>query len=259
MSKLPALLHFHGTLADLLNPDRSGADARGRVIYPVTRRASIKDVIEAMGPPHTEVGSIETGGREVGFDHLLEAGEQVDIRPIVPPFKVLRPSFLRPEPLSRIAFAVDANAGRLATLLRMLGFDTTYDKSLDDAPLAELAVQEGRIVLSKDRNLLKRTVIAFGSLIRTDDPHKQLCAVLRLFDLRPPYHPFSRCLLCNAVLEPVPKAEIMHRLLPLTKRHYLDFHRCPHCDKIYWPGSHHNHMLERIENMCRDLFVDSAG
>ena len=255
MSKRPALLNFHGALADLLSRDDPGPELRGMVIYPVTRRASIKDVIEALGPPHTEVASIEADGREVGFDHLLEPGEQVDIRPLAPPFDVLRPSLLRPDPLPRIAFAVDANAGRLATLLRTLGFDTAYDQALDDAPLAELAVREGRILLTKDRSLLKRALIVFGCLIRTDDPQEQLRAVLRLLDLRPPYRPFSRCLLCNALLVPVPKAEIMHRLLPLTRRHYFDFHRCPHCDKIYWPGSHHDHMRDRIENICRDLFM----
>jgi uncharacterized protein with PIN domain len=259
VSKRPALLHFHGTLADLLSRDDHGPDARGTVSYPVTRRASIKDVIEALGPPHTEVGSIEADGREVGFDHLLEPGEKMDIRPLATPFEVLRPSLLRPDPLTRIAFTVDANAGRLATLLRTLGFDTAYDQTMDDAPLAELAVRESRILLTKDRSLLKRSLIVFGCLIRTDDPHGQLRAVLRLFDLRPPYHLFSRCLPCNALLEPVPKAEIMHRLLPLTRRHYSDFHHCPHCDKLYWPGSHHDRMRERIENMCRELFMDSGG
>jgi len=256
MNEHPATLFFHDDLAELLNRNKPAAHSAGTVTYPVTRRASIKDVIEALGPPHTEVGSIEVDGREVGFAHLLEPGEKIDIRPLATPFDVLRPSLLRPEPLPRIAFAVDANAGRLATLLRSLGFDTAYEQTLDDAPLAELAVRESRILLTKDRSLLKRSLIVFGCLLRTDDPHEQLRAVLRLLDLRPPYHLFSRCLLCNALLEPVPKAEIMHRLLPLTRRHYFDFHRCPHCDKIYWPGSHHDHMRERIENMSRDLFVE---
>ncbi|MGE4441553.1 MAG: Mut7-C RNAse domain-containing protein [Desulfomicrobium sp.] len=258
MKERPATLFFHGTLADLLRRDDPGTDARGVVIYPVTRRASIKDVIEALGPPHTEVGSIEADGREVGFGHQLEPGEEVNVRPLAPPFDVLRPSPLRPEPLPRIAFAVDANVGRLAALLRTLGFDTFYDPTLDDAPLAELAAREGRIVLSKDRSLLKRSLVVFGCLIRADDPRHQLREVLRLFGLRPPYHLFSRCLLCNALLEPVPKAEIMHRLLPLTRRHYSDFHRCPRCDKLYWPGSHHEHVLERMEEICRDLFAENA-
>lgn len=259
MKEHPATLFFHGTLADLLSRDDPGPDARGVVIFPVTRRASIKDVIEALGPPHTEIGSIEADGREIGFGQLFEPGAQVDVWPLAPPFDVLRPSLLRPEPLPRIAFAVDANAGRLATLLRTLGFDTAYDRTLDDAPLAELAAREGRIVLSKDRSLLKRSLVVFGCLIRADDPHQQLRAVLRLFGLHPPYHLFSRCLLCNAALERVPKAEIMHRLLPLTRRHYSDFHRCPRCDKIYWPGSHHDRLLERMEEICRDLFMDSAA
>lgn len=251
MAERPATFVFHGDLRELLGRGKAGAD--GRVTYPVTRRTSVKDAIEALGPPHTEVGAIEIDGPAVGFGHLLEPGRRIDVRPVPAPFDVLRPSALRPDPLLRISFLVDANVGRLAGLLRALGFDAVHDQSLGDAALAELAAREGRILLSRDRLLLRRSIVAYGRLVRSHDPETQLREVLRFFGLRPPFATFTRCLRCNAPLQTVSKAEIMHRLLPLTKLHYTDFRRCPRCDRIYWAGSHHERMHERVERICREL------
>ena len=249
----PATLFFHDGLADLLDRRHCHRDAPGLVLYPVTRRASIKDIIEALGPPHTEVGDIKADGLPVGFGHLLQPGQELHVRPVYPPLDVLRPSPLRPSPLPRLAFLADANVGRLATLLRALGFDTAYDRNLDDAQVAGLAETQGRVVLTRDRSLLKRRAIDYGYLIRPDDPQDQLLAVLRFFGLRPPFPAFTRCPCCNARLDPVPKADIIDRLLPLTRLHYAEFRLCPQCDKIYWPGSHRDHMQARIEDLARRL------
>jgi uncharacterized protein with PIN domain len=247
----PAAFVFHGDLRALLGRGMDGRD--GLVPYPVVRRASVKDVIEALGVPHTEVGGIECDGRAVGFGHPLEPGRRVDVRPVPAPFDVLRPSPLRPEPLPRVAFLVDANVGRLAGLLRALGIDAAYDPSLDDASLAELAARDRRILLSRDRLLLKRGIVVYGRLIRSQEPQRQLLEVLRFFGLGPPFAVFTRCLHCNDPLEDVPKAEIMDRLLPLTKQYYADFRRCPRCERVYWAGSHHERMRERVEWICREL------
>lgn len=251
MDDRPAAFVFHGSLRALLGRGREGAD--GRVIYPAVRRASVKDVVEALGVPHTEVGSIECDGLAVGFGHPLEPGRSFDVRPVPAPFDVLRPSPLRPEPLPRVAFLVDANVGRLAGLLRALGFDTAHDPSLDDSALAALAARDRRILLSRDRLLLKRSLVVFGRLVRSHEPEAQLLEVLRFFGLGPPFATFTRCLRCNDLLLAVPKAEIEDRLLPLTRRHYSDFRRCPRCDGIYWAGSHHERMHERVERICREL------
>jgi len=246
-----ATIFFHDGLAELLGRGASGPE----VAYPVVRRASVKDVVEALGPPHTEVGSIVVDGAEVGFGHVLSPGERVDIRPVEVPFDVTRPSVLRPRPLDRVAFLVDANVGRLAGLLRALGFDTAHGPGLDDAGLAWLAAEEGRVLLSRDFGLLKRKAVEFGRLVRAHEPPAQLHEILRVFGLRPPYHAFSRCVLCNAPLVPVPKAEIFDRLLPLTRIHYHDFHLCPRCDKVYWPGSHRERIKERIDGIVRDVLA----
>jgi len=250
VSGLPAHFVFHGDLRELLSRrSRGGAE----VAYPVTRRTSVKDAVEALGPPHTEVGGIEADGKNVGFGHLLLPGQRIDVRPVAVPFDVLRPSHLRPEPLPRIAFLVDVNVARLAGLLRALGFDTAHDPSLTDADLASKAAGERRILLSRDRMLLKRGAVVYGRLIRAAMPDAQLLEVLRVFGLKPPFRTFSLCLRCNVPLVPVPKEDILDRLLPLTRRHYHDFRRCPRCGGIYWAGSHAERMRERVERICRAL------
>ena len=240
---------FHGDLVDLMARRRRSAE----VVYPLTRRASVKDAIEAMGPPHTEVGWIEADGRAVGFEHLVLAGERIDVRPVAAPFDVLRPSPLRPDPLPRMAFLVDVNVARLTGLLRAFGFDTAHDPSWTDAELARRAAGEGRILLSRDRLLLKRGVVVYARLVRAVEPEAQLLEVLSFFGLRPPFTFFSRCLRCNDPLVPVSKVDILDSLLPLTRKYYHDFRRCPRCGGIYWAGSHLERMRERVERICRKL------
>jgi uncharacterized protein with PIN domain len=244
MTKQTALLLFHGELRELLAGRRRGAE---RVELPVTRRASVKDAVEALGPPHTEIHRILFEGDEVDFAQPLTPGARVEFFPAAPPVDPRRPSLLRP-PLSRIVFIVDANVGRLATFLRLLGLDAAYCFAWSDERLAELASAEGRIALSRDRALLKRKAITHGRLIRASQPEEQLREVVDFYGLRE-FAFFSRCLRCNEPLLPVPKNEIEHRLLPLTRKYYQEFHRCPVCERIYWPGSHHEKLTERMARL----------
>ncbi len=248
MSGNTAILRFHGSLRELLKPRFR---AHGQVHFAAKRRASVKDVIESQGPPHTEIGRIVSDQGEQNFDLLLAGGETLDILPVEPPMDVRRACALRPVPLPEVRFVVDVNAGKLATLLRLLGFDTAYGNALEDAEVAALAADEQRIVLSKDRGLLKRKAISHGRLIRNEDPELQLAETLHFFGLHPPYAPFSRCLRCNTPLHPVAKEKIIHRLLPLTKKYFNEFHICPDCRRIYWPGSHHDQMLARLRTWER--------
>jgi len=153
------------------------------------------------------------------------------------------PTVLRPIPLPGITFAVDMNVGKLATLLRMAGFDTLYRNEIADPDLVAVAVREKRILLSKDTDLLKRKEVVFGYLVREIQPEKQLTEIVHLFGIREQFKPLSRCLRCNALLQPVEKRQILNRLEPLTQTYYHAFHRCPCCDRIYWPGTHRAKML----------------
>ncbi|MGE4297299.1 MAG: Mut7-C RNAse domain-containing protein [Desulfovibrionaceae bacterium] len=248
MTNSLATFIFHGTLRDFLAP---GNRAGGAIAYPVVRRASIKDAIEALGPPHTEIGRIVVNAASVAFSHPLQPGEAIEVFPVATPCNPLAPDPpLRPEPLPRLAFLVDANVGKLAALLRLVGFDTVYDRDLDDQGIAALAAAQQRIVLTRDTALLKRRAITHAHYIRAAQPRDQLRETLGFFGLVPPYAPFSRCLACNTLLVPVAKADILPRLLPLTRQYVHDFHHCPQCDKIYWRGSHHAHMQRWLDGLA---------
>lgn len=239
-------LVFHDNLKELLAHD---VDEKGAVLHCFDRRASVKDVIESFGVPHPEIQWLKVNGTEVGFDNILQDNDFVEISPLTPPFNVLTATVLRPEPIKAIRFVVDVNVGKLATLLRIAGFDTAYDNDLNDIELARIAEKEQRILLTRDTHLLKRKNVLFGHLVREIQPQKQLVEVIRLFQLKTHIRPYTRCLLCNALLKPVAKQEIMHRLKPLTRKYYDTFHLCPECDKIYWPGSHRDKMQDYIMSL----------
>jgi hypothetical protein len=245
----PASLAFFGELAVLAKTAGSGL----RTTYPVMRQASVKDVIEALGVPHTEVYRIETDGREADFGHLLAPGERVDVFPANPPVDVAVPTLLRPEGYPRGRFLVDVNVNKLATLLRLLGFDAAGADSRPDARVAESAAAEKRVLLSRDKALLRRKNVFHGRLIRSAEPEGQLRETLAFFGLAPPYVPFKRCLRCNLPLTPVSKQDVLSRLLPKTKRYFDEFHICPGCNRIYWPGSHHDKMLMWLEELEREM------
>jgi hypothetical protein len=144
---------------------------------------------------------------------------------------------------------LDNHLGRLTAYLRLLGFDAAYRNDLQDAELALISSQEGRILLTRDRRLLMRAVIRQGYWVRSLLPRQQVREVLQRYCLFSAVQPFGRCVHCNAVLEPVPKAQILHRLQPLTRRYFAEFLRCPGCNQIYWKGSHYEHLLAFIQEL----------
>lgn len=244
------IINFRGDLKELLRLQFRGLP---RIDYPLNRPASVKDIIEACGVPHTEVGRLTVGGREISFSAPGADSDTLDVYPLRPPVDVLTPTLLRPEPLSAITFAVDMNVGRLATLLRLAGFDTFYDNDISDPELIEVAAREKRILLSKDRDLLKRKKVVFGRLVREIHPERQLAEIVHLFGIKEQCKPLSRCLRCNGLLQPVDKERIIEQLEPLTRKYYDSFRRCQGCGRIYWPGSHRDGLLVLLGTLgdCR--------
>lgn len=249
MSDIEARLFFAGELAGLLTCPNS----MGNVRYPVDRRASIKDVVEALGVPHTEVYSIRCRGAAHGFDLLMEPGMRVAFMPAdlseSYPVDVTMPTQLRPDPLPGLRFLVDENVAGLVPLLRALGFDTVRDRAMDRAAMAQLAAEEKRVVLTRDRALLKLSVVTHGRLIRSQVVDDQLLEVLDHFKVVDSDIPFSRCLKCNDVTHKVDKASILHLLEPKTKLFFEDFRQCPACGSIYWAGSHYERLVERFARL----------
>ncbi len=237
-------LYFHGNLRPLLPPRWR---QEKEVAYSLCRRASIKDIIESLRVPHPEVGRLLINGREAGFSHIPLGGERVDIFPLTPEPSVTRPSLLRPKPLPRVAFLVDINVGKLATLLRMAGLDSLYEPRLQGRKLAVLAAHSQRILLSRDRQILQYAEVSHGHLVRAQDPLLQLAEIITLYQLQQDLVPFSRCLRCNTLLADVEKQAILHRLEPLTRKYFHIFKQCPGCGRIYWKGSHQQAMEKTIQ------------
>jgi uncharacterized protein len=237
-----AFLQFHGELASLAGS--------GRRDYPVPRRASLKDVIEARGVPHTEVYALSVDGQAADFGHILAPREAIDVFPGHEPVDVTAQHALRPS-LPALRFVADANVGRLATYLRLMGFDVAYDHRYPDAEVAEISASQSRVVLTRDRGLLRRKAVEWGRLVRSNDPLEQTRDIVRFFGLAGQAIPFTRCVRCNVELLGVSKAEVLPLLQPRTKKYYQEFFRCPSCERVYWAGSHHERMEEMLARLTQ--------
>lgn len=244
-----AFFRFYAELNQLL-PDRERfliqtVDFKGQ--------QTVKHLIESQGVPHTEVDLILVNGYSVGFDHIPKAHELISVYPV---FHSLTPvARLQPEILGEPCFILDGHLGRLASYLRMLGFDTSYRTDYEDGQLTQTSFEEHRILLTRDRGLLKRSIITHGFLIKTTDPFDQLHSVVMRFQLKRHFKPYSRCVQCNEVLRRVNKSEIIKLLEPKTRMYFHQFMRCPHCSKIYWAGSH---KIKKDEMIC-DLGADKSS
>ena len=210
---------------------------------------SVKDMIEALGVPHTEVDLILANDESVDFSYRIQDGDKISVYPVFESIDISSLVRLRPVPLREVRFIVDVHLGRLAAYLRMVGFDTLYQDDYQDEELARISSGERRTLLTRDRGLLKRNVITRGYCVRATNPREQLVEVLRRFDLLRAMMPFRRCVHCNAVLQPCPKGLVSDQLLPETKEHFDDFSVCPECEHIYWKGSHYRRMRGFIETI----------
>ncbi len=154
-----------------------------------------------------------------------------------------------PVPLEQPRFVIDGHLGRLAAYLRMLGFDSWYDRYADDPLLAAVSSGEQRLLLTRDVGLLKRREVDQGYCVRSDKPRDQLKEICRRFALHAHFDPFRRCMDCNGNLCPVPKEEIADLLPPHTRETKNEFSRCLNCGKVFWRGTHYTRMLGWIEDL----------
>lgn len=200
---------------------------------------SVKHLIESLGIPHTEIGLLFINGVEIGPETIVQDGDRVEVRPFAPVVNAT----IEPR------FVLDGHLGRLASHLRMLGLDSLYHNAYDDAELVRISIDEGRILLTRDRLLLMHKVITRGTLLRSLDATEQLYEVIQRYGLVEWIRPFARCMRCNHPLIPVEKEMVLERLEPLTKKYYDEFKHCPDCRQVYWKGSHYERMLKWIEKI----------
>ena len=240
-----AYFRFYEELNDFL-PE---AQRKQTLSYSFRGTPGIKDPIEALGVPHTDVELIIVNGLSVGFDYQLQDRDRVSVYPVFESFDVAPLVRLRDKPLRQPRFILDVNLGKLARRLRLLGFDAAYQNDYHDADVVRIGTSKQRIILTRDRRLLYHKAITHGYWVRAVDPEQQLAEVIRRFDLQRLIQPFHRCMECNGLISPVPKKEILNQLEPLTKKYYEEFYRCDDCRKVYWKGSHYEHMLEHIKRL----------
>jgi uncharacterized protein with PIN domain/sulfur carrier protein ThiS len=240
-----AVFRFYEELNDFLPPARRKREFSARC----ARAATVKHMIEALGVPHTEVELVLVNGESVGFERVLRDGDRVAVYPRFEALDITPLLRLREAPLRVTRFFADAHLGGLARLLRLAGFDTAYENGLTDAQIEQRAREEGRIVLTRDRGLLKRRGITHGCFVRALRPREQLREIIERLDLARGMRPFSRCLACNAPLAPIGKGDVVHRLPPSVREAHERFTACTGCGRVYWEGSHWRRMRAIVDGI----------
>ncbi|HSO87737.1 MAG TPA: Mut7-C RNAse domain-containing protein [Draconibacterium sp.] len=210
---------------------------------------SVKNLIETIGVPHTEVDLILVDGISVGFGHILIGGEHVSVYPVFESIDISPIIRLRAKTLRKIRFVVDVNLGKLAKKLRLLGFDTFYKNDLQDDEVIKISLSEKRIILTRDIGILKNGNVTHGFWIRSDDPKIQLNEVIERLQLKNLFNPFTRCSQCNGQLKRVKKELLKDRIPEDTLRYYKIFWECRGCRQIYWEGSHFDKIIDWIDTM----------
>lgn len=240
---LTLMLIFHQNLAEILPASGTVFPRKptepGVVLRRLKEPTSLKDLIESVGVPHCEIGSVHNLIRqaEQPLDTLAVDGDVLEIRGA------------RPRPLAAPRFLCDGHLGKLALLLRIMGFDTVRDDSWSEPGLARRGINEGRTVLTRSRSLLKRADMDDAMLVRSDRPDDQAAEVLRRFLLTDQVRLFGRCSHCNGKLEPVAKAEVAGRIPPRTAKWLDSYYLCADCDHLFWEGTHVTALRRRIKRI----------
>lgn len=246
-----ARFRFYEELNDFLPPQRR----RREFSADFRERPSVKDMIEALGVPHTEIDLVLVNGRSVGFGERLADGDRVSVYPMFERFDISPLLRLRPKPLRVTRFVLDVHLGRLARYLRLLGFDTLYRNDFGDAELAEQSDLQRRILLTRDVGLLKRSRVTRGAYLRQTAPREQLREVVDRFDLRGSLKPYSRCMHCNGRLARIARAQLAGRLDANILQRHARFRQCRDCGRLYWPGTH----LVRLQALIDGIAAGGAG
>lgn len=194
---------------------------------PYDGTSSLGHLVESAGIPLPEAGGLRIGGQAAAPGQRVPPGQPVTVLPVSRP---------QPLPAGPARFCLDVHLGSLARRLRLLGLDSWYRNDAGDDELIEVAAAGGRVLLTRDRGLLRRRAVRLGAYVRGDRPDDQLTDVLDRF--APPVEPWTRCPACNGLLAPAAKDDVLHLLQPGTRRTYQVFARCRSCGRAYWHGAH---------------------
>jgi len=236
-------LRFYEELNDFLPAEKR----KKRFIHEFLGKPSVKDLIESLGVPHTEVDLILVNTVSVGFEYNVQERDDISIYPVFESFDISEVQHLRPKPLREPKFILDVHLGKLARYLRMFGFDTLYENNFDDVTIVKISHDEHRTILTRDLGILKRSQVTHGYYVRNTDPIEQMKELLERFQLRSQLKNFTRCIECNALLEKIDKDKILDQIPEMVKMNCETYYRCSGCSKIYWKGTHFDEMSKRIK------------
>lgn len=240
-----ACFRFYAELNDHLPPRARYSPVEKHFFIP----ASVKDMIESLGVPHTEVDLVLVNGESSDFTRLIQNGDDVAVYPVFESLDITPVLRLRPQPLRDQKFVLDVHLGRLAGYLRMLGFDTVYSNQASDVELVRISVEQTRTLLTRDRGLLKHSAVTHGYWMRETDSRRQVEEVLRRLDLTRCLHPHTRCMVCNELLQKISKVDVVGRVPERILECSNEFRECPICRRVYWEGSHYRRMRLWIEQI----------
>ena len=240
-----ATFRFYEELNDFLPRQKRKTDFEADI----KGKRSIKDMVESLGVPHTEVDLILVNGKSVDFTYILRDGDRVSVYPVFETLNIKKATRLRKVPLRRTTFIADSNLGDIVKYMRVLGFDVSFDSLLSPRQIIEVSEKENRIILTKSRKLLKFKEVTHGIFIRPGTMEQQIKRIIDFLDIKDQIKPFSRCLRCNNLLKTIPKESIAHRIPPKTRAFCNEYSYCKPCDKIYWKGSHFIKMKNLVDSL----------
>ncbi|MCC3776588.1 Mut7-C ubiquitin/RNAse domain-containing protein [Streptomyces sp. UNOB3_S3] len=210
--------------------------------------STLGHVVESLGVPLTEAGPLLVDGRPVPVSHVPAEGERVEIGAVPRPQEV---------PGAPLRFLLDVHLGTLARRLRLLGVDAAYEsEDIGDPALATLSAAERRVLLSRDRGLLRRREIWAGAYVYSDRPDEQLRDVLGRF--APRLAPWTRCTACNGPLQDADKDAVREHLEHGTRHTYDVFAQCVACGRVYWRGAHHARLEAIVDGAVREFGATAA-
>jgi len=241
-------IRCYAELNDFLPLERKQKEFTISLKTPVT----VAEVIELLGIPLSEVDLIMVNGQPVERSHRLAENNYVSVYPAFETFDISSLKTTQKQPLRITRFILDAHLGKLAKYLRMLGFDTLYKNDYGDREIVEIAREQKRIILTRDKLLLKSPGVNHGYYVRATEKHDQLIEVVEKFDLYSQFKSFTRCMTCNTVLQSRDKDTIRNQVDPDIYSSFNEFFYCPVCHKVYWKGSHFERMERLILNIIRD-------
>jgi uncharacterized protein len=240
-----AFFRFYEELNDFIPQEKR----KTRFAYGFDRNPSVKDAIEAIGVPHTEVDLVIVNRNSVDFGYHLADGDDIAVYPVFESLNISPLVRLREKPLRCPAFICDVHLGKLARFLRLLGFDTLYQNDYSDEQIVDISLLEKRCILTRDRGILKRKAVTHGYCVRSTAPEEQVSEVLGRFDLRAQARPFSLCVECNGTISSAAKPSVLHELAEKTGKCYDEFYKCNSCNRVYWQGSHFTSLKKTVQSL----------